>query len=85
MEIRQGIWHEQQSVDIVKLEQAFDGDLRIFIDTIDEVDEVRHFIEDGYEYLIIRISRSQYDQQENKYEFIKQRIKEELERLRIAA
>ena len=85
MEIRQGYWHEQQPIDTQQLEQELTGDLRVFIDTIDEVEEVKHFMEDNYEYLIIRIPRSQYEEQENKYEFVKQRVKDELERLRIAA
>jgi|GEM_PF-6094518 hypothetical protein len=85
MEIRQGYWHEQQPIDTLQLEQELVGDLRIFIDTIDEVEEVKHFTEDEYEYLIIRIPRSAYNSQKDKYEFIKQRIQEELLRLRIAA
>lgn len=81
MEIRFGYMDGQETVNSRQLEQELNVDLpiRFFIDTIDEVDEVRHFEEEGYEYIVIRIPASEYNQQENKLEFVKVKIQDALQ------
>lgn len=86
MEIRFGHIDGQQTLDEQQLEHELTQELnlnlnpiRFFIDTIDEVSEVKHFEEDGHEYIIIRIPASEYDQQENKLEFVKEKIHDALQ------
>ncbi len=86
MIVRQGTWDTDAAVDVLQLEQEFDYPaLHVFIDTIDDVNEIRHFEEDGGEFLIIRIPRTEYNLQEDQYAFVKQKIIEALQRLELAA
>lgn len=64
--------------------------LRVVIDTYTRKDGSEYYWKtdeegDEYEYLIVRIPRSEYDAIENKHDYVKQRILEELERLAVAA
>lgn len=81
MEVRFGHLKGQETVDEFALERELDSTspIRFFIDTIDEESDIRHFFDKGFEYIVIRIPASEYNQQENKFEFVKEKIQDALQ------
>lgn len=88
MEIRTGQWFNQEEIDTELLteEIQYDSRLYVFIDTIDENDEVKTWEdEDGDLFLIVHISRTLYNETEDKHELVKERVESALEELRTVA
>ena len=88
MELTTGQHHEQVNIDIEALRKEIDiaiPNLRIFVDTIDEKNEVRRVMDEEYLYLIVHIPRTLYDASNQKYELVKRRILEAVELFKLSA
>lgn len=86
MELTTGQRQEQVDIDIDALQKEITvniPNLRIFVDTIDEKDEVRKVVDDQYLYLIVHIARSRYDASEEKFALVKKRVLEAVGRLEL--
>lgn len=92
MDVRIGKWDYQELLDTYDLERQMNDavpDLpmvRIFVDTIDEKDTIKTFIDrEGYMAVIVHIKKSDFDAQPDKMEYAKQKVIEAIEQLDIRA
>lgn len=84
MELTTGQRNDQVDIDIDALKDVINIDipnLRIFVDTIDDKEEVRKITKDQYLYLIVHIPSTQYDESDQKFELVKKRVVEAIKGL----
>lgn len=90
MKLHVGQWDYQEAIDTELLKEELgieNAHLHLFIETIfNEYDKVTMWEdEDGDTRLVVSISRSTYDESEDKHELVKERVESALEEMHATA